>query len=107
MAQNRFYRLADEIEEKIELDLSGITIHTLKEALQNILLDIEEEEEEVMIRHVQREEITVDQRINYITTKLSENERMTFYQLFSDASSKYEVIVTFMAILEMLKLNTN
>ncbi len=62
----------------MELDLSGITIHTLKEALQNILLDIEEEEEEVMIRHVQREEITVDQRIDYITNKLNENERMTF-----------------------------
>lgn len=106
IAKNRFYRLASQLEDKIDLDLSGITISTLKNALQNILIEVEELKEDEPIQEIFREEITVEQRMSYIKKRLKSHKKMTFTELFDGSSSKYEVIITFMALLEMLKLNT-
>ncbi|MEX1376659.1 MAG: segregation/condensation protein A [Eubacteriales bacterium] len=105
IAQNRFYRDPAELDGKIELDLSNVSIKTLQEAFQSLLLLSTLDEEDVEIRQIPREEITVEDRISYISRALNSKKSITFADLFSSTPSKYEVITTFMALLEMLKLN--
>lgn len=52
-----------------------------------------------------KEEITIQKQLNYILTQLSQNPQgLSFYQLINQAVSKEEVIVTFLALLELVRL---
>lgn len=55
------------------------------------------------IHEVEREPYTVDQKITLIDEHIFASGTVSFEELFSDDSIKMEVIVTFIAILEMVK----
>ena len=94
-----------EQEEKVQLDLANVSIRTLQEAFQRILLMEDIEPEDVPVRQMPREEITIEDRMTYIVKKLHSKKRLDFNDLFQKVPTRYEVITTFMALLEMLKLN--
>ncbi|WP_419663904.1 segregation and condensation protein A [Desulfosarcina variabilis] len=52
-----------------------------------------------------RDRISVQERISQLTEILEANESMTFDELFEECREKPDIIVTFLAILEMAKLN--
>lgn len=52
-----------------------------------------------------RDRISVQDRIAQLTELLEENESMTFDELFTDCRKRPDIIVTFLAILEMAKLS--
>ena len=53
---------------------------------------------------VHREAISIEEMIRRLDARLQANEQCTFVQLFDDASDRATVIVTFLAILEMVRL---
>ncbi len=55
------------------------------------------------IHEVEREPFTVDEKMSLIEEKVGSGGTVTFEELFSDDNIKMEVIVTFIAILEMVK----
>jgi len=54
---------------------------------------------------IEEEEYTVDQKIHDILHRLLKNPRVLLTDLFGAARHKFEVITTFMAILELIRLN--
>jgi segregation and condensation protein A len=48
--------------------------------------------------------VSVKERISQIADELEARGSLTFYELFSDQPSRSEIVVTFLAILEMVKL---
>lgn len=50
------------------------------------------------------EQISVEQRIEQLLGRLSETEACGFEELFEDAASRADLIVTFLALLEMIRL---
>lgn len=64
----------------------------LKEAEQKQILEIEEEN------------ITVNDKIILIQSVLKKNKKITFSSLFAKAKSRQEMVVTFMALLELIRL---
>jgi len=53
---------------------------------------------------VGRETVSVKSRADYIKDKLCKNKKITFSSLFEDIQSRPSVIATFLALLEMIKL---
>ena len=51
-----------------------------------------------------KEEYTVDQKIYIILHRLMDRERIVLSELLSDSKSKSEVIVTFISVLELIRL---
>ena len=51
-----------------------------------------------------QEEYTVDQKIHMILHRLMDRERIVLSELLSDSKSKMEVIVTFISVLELIRL---
>jgi segregation and condensation protein A len=49
------------------------------------------------------EGVSIQDRMSQLTERMSLRKRCTFEELFDDARSIYEVVVTFLAILEMAK----
>jgi segregation and condensation protein A len=50
------------------------------------------------------EQMSIEQRIEQLLERLSETEAVGFEELFADAQSRADLIVTFLALLEMIRL---
>ncbi len=84
-----------EQENLIEVDLFEL-ISAFREVLERIRQRAD------LVIH--REVISIEEMIRRLDARLLEREQCTFVQLFDDASDRATVIVTFLAILEMVRL---
>ncbi len=76
------------------------TVYQLIEAFKEVMIRVENQKTE----HVtQLEPVSVNERVEQITTLLNKSESATFAELFADAQTKIVVIVTLIALLEMAK----
>ncbi|MGI6144938.1 MAG: segregation/condensation protein A [Clostridia bacterium] len=67
---------------------------------------LERAEKRVESLSLNREKVSIKDKIKFIMLKLKEKQSgLSFYQLISDAVSKEEIIVTFLALLELIKRN--
>jgi len=80
--------------------LENITASDLLNVLQRILSDAGEEP----ITSIQRRKITVRMRMREIRRRIIEADgRLVFEDLFDDAMGRVEIVITFLALLELLK----
>jgi segregation and condensation protein A len=85
----------DEYEPELEVDL-----FTLLSAFKGVL----ERARERPPVPLPPEEISIEARIEQLLSRLSETDACGFEDLFDDAASRPELIVTFLAMLEMIRL---
>lgn len=55
------------------------------------------------VTELELETITIEEKIRLITSVLDERGQVTFTELFGQSSSRLEIIVTFVAVLELMK----
>ena len=85
-----------------KFELNNATIDNLYQAFLDILNRENETEEKVdKSQNVRPDTFTVRDRVLHLRVKLKEG-RVRFTDLFTDASTRMEKVVTFMALLEML-----
>lgn len=101
-----FYKdaeIIDDIEEN-EMFLN-ITLEDIVNAFTDILdKHIKNNDEKNNLeRQIEREEFTVDEKINYIEDLVKYKEKIYFTDLFPSDCSKTEIIVSFLALLELIK----
>ena len=79
--------------------LENITATDLLNVLQRILSDVGEEP----VTSIQRRKMTVRIRMREIRRRIIEAGQLVFEDLFDDANDRVEVVITFLALLELLK----
>ena len=79
-----------------------VGIFDLIHAFQKILKRIEGKRED--LREIFAENFTVSDKIDYLLRVTSEGTSMKFEELFADAASRAEIVVTFLAMLELIRL---
>ena len=82
--------------------LAEISIFDLIRAFQGVLKRFEEAHD---FGDIIDDRFTVSDKMDLLLTTLSPGQSMSFKSLFASASTKTEVIVTFLAVLELMKLN--
>jgi segregation and condensation protein A len=87
---------------KDENNWVDISIYDLINAFSNIIDYIEQP----MFSQMAAEELTVAMKINEILVKLETADKFYFGELFSERVTRIEVVVTFLAILQLVKENT-
>lgn len=99
-------------EEKIDFPLPEYDRHhevdELLEAFQTILARRERNkkpEKRAFSGIVGREKVSVEDMVEKVCKRLAKTERLEFKTLFAPSDSKPEMIATFLAILEMIKLS--
>ena len=98
-----YYRTkAEEIEwaEKFEEQVFDVTAFDLLTAFKNILDRTEEDKSHQVIR----ENVTIDDRIEHVLSYIYDNPQAKFEDLFKEMNTKITIVVTFMAILELIKI---
>ena len=102
-ARLRFARLPEELPPpKEEADLDDATAEGLLKAFLQALAGAREPEEGRREQRVRQDTYTVRERSGLIRKKLMEKQHLSFRELLSEAPTRMEVVVTFMAVLEMM-----
>ena len=83
------------------LRLGEVGIFQLINAFQNVIRRVEARED---LREIFGEHFTVSDKIEIILRRMSEDERVKFSDLFGEVASRVEVVVTFLALLELIRL---
>lgn len=85
---------------------SGLDQELLMEAMKRVLknLDMKDKNREGFFTDLKRDEFTVDEKIDFIRFNLQSREKFSFMELFGSKTNKFEIITTFLAVLELLKL---
>lgn len=96
-----FVRQSSKSFRKETIDFKGINVedllHIARQALEKA------RDEDAINTVVSRPEVTVDEKIDLFTSHLKREGRVSFFQILGKDYSRLEVIVSFLALLEMLK----
>lgn len=99
-----FYKAPEPVEDYINDagEITNVSLDMLYISFRNILLKNESKKRN-NFREIYREVVTVDDKIRLINKLLTSKPSFYFDDLFINYSNKYEIIVTFLAILELIK----
>ncbi|KXG76830.1 segregation and condensation protein A [Thermotalea metallivorans] len=103
-----FYRPQEQLDQFIrydDIELVDLDIRTLLDAFNNLLRKKKSHgEDKIYASEIHRDEITIEDKIHQIKEHLHQNGAVRFDHLFSDPYNKSEIVVTFLALLELIKL---
>jgi segregation and condensation protein A len=91
-----------EPEEEDAVPLPDVGIFDLIRAFQGILKRFEDEDE---LNEIVDDRFTTGDKIDYLLRVVERGQSIRFQELFAEATSKTEVVVTFLALLELIRLN--
>lgn len=91
-----------ELEPDAALMVGEVGIFDLIRAFQKILKRIETKPED--LREIFEENFTVADKIDYILRVATSTVAVRFEELFAEAASRTEVVVTFLALLELIRM---
>ncbi len=91
----------DEYEHIVEIDdgLRNVTLFHLITVLKNVLDKVPQKN----IHTIERLNVTIDEQINYIKHYFKEKKERSFLELISTMKEKLRIIVTVLALLELVK----
>lgn len=93
-----YFEYAKTKEEK-EIVLKDVSLFDLIAAFKTVLENIPVEP----VHGVGAVGVTIEEQIEFVTQKLTENDRFSFQDLFIQLKERIVIIVTFMAILELIR----
>ncbi|USF30756.1 segregation/condensation protein A [Clostridium sp. MD294] len=107
-ADKAIEKLKQSNEENVDLEkfLCGITLNNLYEAFTEVMKRRETKVDRVRssFKSVQRDLYTIDEKIDYIRDLLILRSSVSFYTIFRSEAVKMEIVVTFLALLELIKM---
>lgn len=83
------------------LDMSGVTVESLLTAVREALARVEEQEDSVKL--IQPRRITIEGQINRLRQRVKAGDSFQFNELLSESTSRLEISVTLLAVLELIK----
>lgn len=84
--------------------IKDMTMEGLKAALTKMFAKLEQKAAEIKERHIVMDRFTVAEMTDIIKARLSVVKAVSFFDLFESDYSRSEIITTFQAILELMKL---
>lgn len=103
--------IPDEIlayEEPVDIDelVSDITLAKLNDIFQSIMKKQVDKIDPVRSKFgkIEKEEVSLEDKMEYLTEYAKEHQHFSFRSLLEKQSSKVNIIVTFLAILELMKM---
>ncbi len=98
-------KVRKDVPKEISDILKGADMEMLFSAFREVLRRQEVKTDKIRsgFNSVKREEFTIDGKIEHIKNMLILYGRINFFEIFSDNSGKNEIVVTFLAMLELIK----
>ena len=101
----RFYKEPDKSVGDVKIVYSDFNLDGLINAFSKLLMRIDDKKrQENVLKEIPKEVFTVKDKVEHIRTVLLERKEASFFEMFSSYYTKTELITTFQAMLELLKL---
>ncbi len=86
--------------------LEDVSLYRLNLIFQSVMKKTEDKLDPIRSQYgkIQKDEIDLDKKTEYIEEYIRKNKRFSFRQLLEKQCSKIELVVTFLVILEMMKM---
>ncbi|MBQ3584472.1 MAG: segregation/condensation protein A [Lachnospiraceae bacterium] len=95
-------------EQPVELDklLEGITLKKLNDIFQEVIKRQNDKIDPIRSKFgkIEKEEVSIEEKVDYVLDYAVKNRHFSFRKLLTSQCSKMQVIVTFLAILELMKV---
>lgn len=98
--RNYFKHDAKESQPELDSLLKNITLYDLISAFHKAM----EEKPQEPIHQVKKWNVTIDQQIDFLERRVNEKKKLYFFELMRELNDKIKIIVTFIAMLEMIKM---
>ena len=102
--------IPDEVKEyemPVDLDdlLKDVSLTKLNDIFQNVMKRQVDKIDPIRSRYgkIEKEEVTVDEKISYVRDYIKDHQQFSFRSLLERQASRTQVVVTFLAILELMK----
>lgn len=104
-----FYKEQEQLDQFIKLDtkeVQNVEIDDLFKALNRLIKKRKKLNQNKMnVHEIEREEITLEEKMKEIKKLFDQNHSLEFENLFKEPLTRSEIVVTFLAILELIKLS--
>lgn len=102
----RFYKEPDKSVGEVKVVYSDVfNLDGLIEAFSKLLMRVDDKKrQENVLKEIPKEVFTVKDKVDHIRAVLLDKKESSFFELFSSSCTKNELITTFQAMLELLKL---
>ena len=102
---NRFYREPDKsVGKEVTVVKENLSVEGFMQAFGRFLMRMQVKNAAEVSRAIVKESFSVSQKISYIREILLVENKFKLSQLFEPDASKNEIVTTFLAVLELLKL---
>ncbi len=103
-SNDKFYKQPEKEANKFRVVIKDMELDALLDAFVGIMHKVNKIEKSKESKEIVKESFTVEQKIASIKDTLISRDRLKFSELFLESSTKDEVITTFMALLELIKM---
>ena len=97
-------------QEPVDLDalLDGVTMSRLSAIFKDVMKKQHDKIDPVRstFGKIEKEEVTVDDKLEYLKDYIVSHKKFSFRDILKNQKSKMQIVVTFLAILEMMKMGT-
>lgn len=101
----RFYKEPDKSVGDVKIVYNDFNLDGLIKAFSKLLMRVDDKRrQENILKEIPKEVFTVKEKVEQIRTVLLEKQSVSFFEIFSHHYTKTELITTFQAMLELLKL---
>ena len=101
----RFYKEPDKSVGDVKIVYSDFNLDGLISAFSKLLMRVDDKRrQENVLKEIPKEIFTVKDKVDAIRSVLLERKSVSFFEMFSSYYTKNELITTFQAMLELLKL---
>ncbi len=102
---SRFYKEPDKSVGDVKVVYNDFNLDGLIEAFSKLMMRVEDKKRQVnVLKEIPKEVFTVKDKVEQIRTVLLEKKSVSFFEMFPYHCTKNELITTFQATLELLKL---
>ena len=97
-------------EEPVDMDvlLDGLTLAKLNNIFKEVMKKQVDKIDPVRstFGKIEKEEVTVEDKLEYLNQYITSHKKFSFRQLLTKQKTRTQIVVTFLAILEMMKIGT-
>lgn len=102
---DRFYKEPDKTVGEVKVVYTDFNLDGLIEAFSKLMMRIDDKKRhENVLKEIPKEVFTVKEKVDHIRNLLLDRKTVSFFEMFSGYYTKNELITTFQAMLELLKL---
>ena len=103
-SNDKFYKKPEKEANKFRVVIKDMQLDKLLDAFVGIMHKVNKIEKSKESKEIVKETFTVEQKISAIKDTLISRSNIKFSELFLESASRDEVITTFMALLELIKM---